>query len=202
MYDLNKAVSRFQFRFSKNSNGEFNNFKPNKDDVDSINCILNWINNQKKAVAENNPLFAKLLVYQYIQNIRHYETTVLSDLNFAQRDLCKVLDYPLELLFKSFHNDIHLNQLNKLNKNNEINKNIDIKIQEIHDKKLIVDNILLSKYNGLDGYINHLESTKITDKQQIEIIKSIATLKETFTFDCVSDKLNDMISEAYNRFNK
>ena len=199
--DLKKAANRFQFRFSKNEQGEFRNFKPNKDDVEAINCILTWINNQKKDVIAKNNLFAKLLVYQYTQNIRHYGTTVLSDLNFAQRDLCKILDYPLEGLYKAFYNDLHNNQLNQLNKNLDINVGIDNKIDRIRKGDLEIDSFLLNKYDGLENYIKHLESEKITDEQQINVIKSLSDNKKTFTFDFVTDKLNDMVTEAYNKFN-
>tara|TARA_R110000803_G_scaffold27545_1_gene64349 strand:- start:198 stop:800 length:603 start_codon:yes stop_codon:yes gene_type:complete len=199
--DLKKAASRFQFRFSKNEQGEFRNFKPNKDDIEAINCILTWINNQKKDVIAKNNLFAKLLVYQYTQNIRHYGTTVLSDLNFAQRDLCKVLDYPLESLYKAFYNDLHNNQLNQLNKNLDINVGLDNKISRVRSGELIIDDFLLDRFGGLEGYIKHLESCKITDEQQINVIKSLSDNKKTFTFDFVTDKLNDMVTEAYNRFN-
>tara|TARA_R110000787_G_scaffold46422_3_gene112675 strand:+ start:547 stop:1149 length:603 start_codon:yes stop_codon:yes gene_type:complete len=199
--DLKKAVNRFQFRFSKNEQGEFRNFKPNKDDIEAINCILTWINNQKKDVIAKNNLFAKLLVYQYTQNIRYYGTTVLSDLNLAQRDLCKILDYPLEGLYKAFYNDLHNNQLNQLNKNLDINVAIDNKIDRIRKGDLEIDNFLLDKYNGLENYIKHLESEKITDEQQINVIKSLSDNKKTFTFDFVTDKLNDMVTEAYNKFN-
>ena len=48
--NLNKAVNRFQYRFSKDDKGEFRNFKPNSQDVEAINCILTWINNQKKTM--------------------------------------------------------------------------------------------------------------------------------------------------------
>tara|TARA_R110002072_G_scaffold133633_1_gene274167 strand:- start:1310 stop:1912 length:603 start_codon:yes stop_codon:yes gene_type:complete len=199
--DLKKAANRFQYRFSKNEQGEFRNFKPNKDDIEAINCILTWINNQKKDVIAKNNLFAKLLVYQYTQNIRHYGTTVLSDLNFAQRDLCKILDYPLEGLYKAFYNDLHNNQLNQLNKNLDINVAIDNKIDRIRKGDLEIDNFLLDKYNGLENYIKNLESEKITDEQQINVIKSLSDNKKTFTFDFVTDKLNDMVTEAYNKFN-
>jgi hypothetical protein len=201
MMNLKTAASRFQFRFSKDNKGEFRNFKPNKDDVEAINCILTWINNQKKDVIAKNNLFAKLLVYQYIQNIRHYGTTVLDDLNFAQRDLNKILSYPLKSMYKGFYNDLHNNQLNQLNKNLDVNVAIDNKVDRIRKGDLEIDNFLLDKYDGLENYIKNLESEKITDEQQINVIKSLSDNKKTFTFDFVTDKLNDMVTEAYNKFN-
>mgnify|MGYP003680596459 CR=1 FL=1 len=201
MINLKTAVSRFQFRFSKNDKGEFRNFKPNKDDVEAINCILTWINNQKKDVVAKNNLFAKLLVYQYTQNIRYHETTVLNDLNLAQVELCKILEYPLESIYKGFYNDLHGNQLNRLLKYEDINNDIDVKVSEIRDNKLGVEDFLLAKHDGLEGYIKHLESGKITDEEQRNVIKSLQQNKKTFTFAHVTGKLNEMVTEAYNRFN-
>jgi hypothetical protein len=200
-YNIEKAIKKFQWRFRKNEKGEFISFKPTYDDVLAINSLLTWINNQKKKTIENNQILAKLLIYQYIQNIRFYETTVVTDFNFAQKDLSKVLSKPLESFYQSFYRDIHDNQLNKLVKYKNINNEIDEKIERIEKGDLIVDDFLLNKYKGLDNYIIHLQKSKITKKKAEEVVKEYQNLKETFTFDYVKSKLNDMITEAYNRFN-
>tara|TARA_R110000851_G_scaffold269806_1_gene422469 strand:- start:2 stop:607 length:606 start_codon:yes stop_codon:yes gene_type:complete len=201
MINLKKAVSRFQFRFSKDNKGEFRNFKPNKEDVEAINCILTELNIRDKQTLAKNNLVAKLLVYQYTQNIRYYGTTVLSDLNFAQRDLCKVLEYPLESIYKGFHNDLHSNQLNRLIKNNDINDEIDKKIAAIRCSDIEVDESVIYHHKGLENYITHLESEKITDEEQKDIINSVAEYKKTFTFEYVTSKLNEMVIKYYNDFN-
>lgn len=111
-YDLKKAVNRFQFRFTKQENGDYKNFKPNHSDIEAINTILSWINRQKEDSVRNNHLFAKLYIYHLTMNIRHYQTTVLDD--YPQKDLSRLLDKPLELFYQSFYNDLIDNQLNKL----------------------------------------------------------------------------------------
>jgi hypothetical protein len=199
--NLKSAVNRFQFRFNKDTKGEYRNFKPVKEDIDAMNCILTELNNRdEKALAKNN-LVAKLLIYQYTQNIRYYGTTVLSDFNLANIDLCKVLEYPLESMFKSFHNDLHSNQLNKLIENSDVNDSIDKKVADIRSGKEGVEEFVLAKYRGLENYIIHLESEKITEEQQINVIKDLQDYKKAFTFDHTKAKLKEMIANYCNKYN-
>jgi hypothetical protein len=199
--NLKSAVSRFQFRFNKDTKGEYRNFKPVKEDVDAMNCILTELNNRDEKVLEKNNLVAKLLIYQYTQNIRYYGTTVLSDFNIANIDLCKVLEYPLESMFKSFHNDLHSNQLNKLIENSDVNDSIDKKVADIRSGKEGVEEFVLAKYDGLENYIIHLESEKITEEQQINVIKDLQDYKNAFTFENTKAKLKEMISNYCNKYN-
>lgn len=142
-YDLKKAVNRFQFRFTKNSNGSFNTFKPNTDDIQAINTIFGWITRQKKESVLNNSLFAKLYIYHLTMNIRHYETTVLND--YPQKDLSRLLDLPLGSFVKSFYNDLQDNQLNKLLKTEDKNKQLEIINQHQDLKKTFTLEIVESK---------------------------------------------------------
>jgi hypothetical protein len=199
--NIKTAQKHFQRRFAKDSKGNFYTFKVESKDVEAINCIFTEMNKRDERTLAKNNLFAKLLVYQYTQNIRYHETTILSDLNLAQVELCKILEYPLESIYKGFYNDLHGNQLNRLVKYGEVNDGIDVKVAEIRDGKLGVEDFLLAKHDGLEGYIKHLESGKITDEEQINVIKSLQQNKKTFTFAYVTDKLNEMVTEAYNRFN-
>ena len=201
MINLKTAVSRFQFRFSKNDKGEFRNFKPNKDDVEAINCILTELNNRDEKTLAKNNLVAKLLIYQYTQNIRYHKTTVLSDFNLANRDLCKVLEYPLESMFKSFHRDLHHNQLNKLIKNSDANDGIDKKVSDIRSGKEEVTEFVIHKYKGLENYIKHLEADKITDKQQLNVIKDLQDYKKAFTFEHTKNKLMELVVNYCNKYN-
>ena len=202
MMNLKKAASRFQFRFSKDNKGEFRNFKPNSEDVEALNCIFTEINKRDENTIAKNNLFAKLLVYQYTQNIRHYGTTVLSDLNFALKDIHKILSYDLESIYKGFYNDLHNNQLNKLVHNGSANDKIDKKVAEIRKGEMQIESFLLAKYGGVENYIEHLESGKITDEEQRNVIKSLDQNKKTFTFDFITDKLNELVTESFYKFNK
>ena len=199
--NLKSAVSRFQFRFNKDTKGEYRNFKPVREDVEAMNCILTELNNRDEKVLAKNNLVAKLLIYQYIQNIRYHGTTVLSDFNIANVDLCKVLEYPLESMFKSFHRDLHHNQLNKLIENSNVNDAIDNKVADIRSGKEGVEDFVINKYGGLENYIIHLQSGRITEEQQINVVKDLQDYKKAFTFENTKEKLKEMVSNYCNKYN-
>lgn len=111
IWDIKKAASRLKWRFRKEK-GSFKSFTPNDNDIEALNCILNWINNQKKETLNNNQLFAKLFIYHLTMIIRHYQTTVLDPI--PQKELSKLLSYPLEHFYKAFESDLYENQLQKL----------------------------------------------------------------------------------------
>lgn len=110
-YDLKKAIDRIQWRF-RIENNDYVNFKPNKLDLDAINTFIRWIASQKKESLNNNVLFAKLFIYTKTQFIRKNQTTVLD--GFATKELCRLLDIPLNFYYDAFYNDLHDNQLNRL----------------------------------------------------------------------------------------
>jgi len=111
MFNLEKSVQRMQWRFRKENN-EFVSFKPNKQDVEALNCFFNWINQQKKESLTDNSLFAKLLVYVYTLKIRENQTHALDDI--PQKEVSKILDSPLSVIFQSFKSDLHLNQISRI----------------------------------------------------------------------------------------
>lgn len=136
-YDLKKSVERFQWRFQKDANGNFKNFKPTEIDVQAINNIFEWINNQKKVSLNNNILFAKLFIYELIQEIRVNNTTVLDE--YPQMKLTKVLRTPLPLFYKAFYEDIKFNQIKKLSELNTDIENDNI----LQDHKLLLETFTL-----------------------------------------------------------
>lgn len=150
MHNLKKATNRIAWRFT---NGK--SFKPNDEDIESINCLLNWINNQKKQSLNQNQLFAKLYIHFLTQFIRYHETTVFN--NAVQQELSNLLNYPLDLFYQAFTKDLQENQWNKL----------------LTDK---------------------------TEKEKQETLKNYKQFKATFTKSVVESKLNEMITEALNRF--
>lgn len=124
-YDLKKAVQRFQWRF-RVKDGKYLPFNPTELDVEALNTLIGWINRQKKESLNNNVLFAKLFIYYKTQFIRNNETTVLD--GFSTKELCRLLDTPLELFYEAFYNDLHDNQLNRLLKTD--NKEEELQIIE------------------------------------------------------------------------
>ena len=85
--------------------------------------------------------------------------------------------------------------------NSNVNDLIDKKVSDIISGKIIIDNFLLNKYNGSENYIKHLQSEKITEAEQKNVIESLQQNKKTFTFAYVTDKLNEMVTKAFNNNN-
>ena len=74
MYDIKKSINRFNWRFRKDDNGNFFNFKPTNEDVKCMNTLISWIIREKKEDLQNNQLFAKLYIYFLHQQIREHNT--------------------------------------------------------------------------------------------------------------------------------
>ena len=112
MYDIKKSINRFNWRFRKDDNGNFFNFKPTNEDVKCMNTLISWIIREKKEDLQNNQLFAKLYIYFLHQQIREHNTTVLDSI--PQKQLSKLLDKPIHSFYEAFTKELHDNQICKL----------------------------------------------------------------------------------------
>lgn len=106
-YNLDKAINRIAWRFTHDKA-----FKPNENDIDSVNCLIDWINRQRSESVKNNQLFAKLYIYFLNQGIRYYESTVFDDI--PKKELSNILNLPLANFYTAFHKEIHSNQIIKI----------------------------------------------------------------------------------------
>ena len=104
---LEKGVNRLRWRFSSNTS-----FKPNQNDIEALNSVLEWIGSQKKINVLNQDLFAKLYIYELIRFLRQYDTTIFNDI--VQKELSQVLDKPLSHFYDTFYEDLVHNQLSKI----------------------------------------------------------------------------------------
>ena len=147
MHDLKKAAERLIWRLKPDEKGEFKSFTPNKNDIESLNCILNWINNQKKDTLKNNQLFAKLYILGLTNIIRHQETTIFDPI--PQKELSKILDYPLSSFYKSFTEDLYNNQLLKLNTSDLTNENKKVISDYREQRNLYPEGLIESKLNHM-----------------------------------------------------
>lgn len=105
--EFDKAVQRLKWRLSGNTS-----FKPNQNDVEAFNRIIEWISSQKEITLLNDTLFAKLYIERLTNEIRENKSTVFSVIN--QKEVSRVLSMPIELFYKAFHQDLHVNQLRKV----------------------------------------------------------------------------------------
>lgn len=144
MWDIKKAAGKLKWRFRKEK-GNYKPFTPNDNDIEALNCILNWINHQKKETLNNNQLFAKLYIYHLTMNIRYFETTVLDPI--PQKDLSRLLNMPIHLFYEAFETDLYGNQLNKILNNSE---NINEILKEhIEQKTLYPREMIESQLNHM-----------------------------------------------------
>lgn len=134
-YNIEKAIQRIAWRFTTDKS-----FKPNENDIDSVNCLIDWINRQTSETIKNNQLFAKLYIYHLNQSIRYFQTTVFEDI--PQKDLSKLLDLPLKNFYIAFHKELHSNLISKVVEDNEGRKVIDVKeLEEKYDLQFVSDKL-------------------------------------------------------------
>lgn len=72
--------------------------------IEAVNTLVDWINNQKKSYLENHKLFAKVYILYFGQLLMHYR-----DITFAQKELHKSLSHSVPHHAEWFR--IHLNTL-------------------------------------------------------------------------------------------
>lgn len=161
---IEKAMNRLFWRFG---NGQF---KPNQADIDSLKFMAEWINREKEKELQQNTIFAKLYVYNFIREIEFYK-----DIKFAQKNIHEILLKPLKDIYNSFHK--YLNGY----ENNKYLKSIGIK--DIHP--------VLMKDEEIDR-----EKLIIEDNQE-EVIKYLFGIWDK---EKVDQSLNNQISEAINRY--
>ncbi len=173
-YELNQAFKRLAWRLNPDKNGNTKPFKPNEQDVLALKNIAGWIDRQRSENVYNNQLFAKLYIHRLREIIRAYKSDILEDIN--QKELSKLLDYPLEFFYKAFHQDLYNNQLNNL-------------LERIEKGELTVKNdVHNSQLIPVSG-----------DSPQFSTLNSQLFERE-YTEEHVKIHLNEMIAEALNRF--
>ena len=124
-YDIDKAFNRLGWRFTSSKP-----FSPNDNDIDALNCIINWVNRQTSQTIKNNQLFAKLYIYHLNQTIRYFESTVFNDI--PQKDLNRLLDLPLANFYNAFHKELQSNNVTRVVENGNIPK--DEVLKELQEK--------------------------------------------------------------------
>lgn len=78
---IEKSLQRLHWRISSDKS-----FKPNENDAQALNEIIEWVNSQKEKTLQENRLFAKLYVLYFGQLLGHYK-----DIQMAQKELHRSL---------------------------------------------------------------------------------------------------------------
>ena len=101
--DFKKAMQRIGWRLQQAP------FKPNNEDKQAYNSIVQLIENHQKQQFENNELFAKLYIHVYGKFISHYKTTVLDVI--PRKELHKILEMPISHLVEKFTQEMNDSEL-------------------------------------------------------------------------------------------
>lgn len=168
-----EALNRLVWRLSPDPEKGYKNFKPNDNDVNALNRIIQHVNDSRDTTVRNNQIFAKMFIWCYSWMLDHYgeelrdgtkvSASVFDDI--PQKELNKQLDRPISEYYSRF--------LDKLN-----DREMFILKQEIEERQR-VDPKALEKLS----------------KEERQIITGKAWELET-----VTENLNSMIAEAAIKF--
>jgi len=90
---INNAVNKLTWRLQ-------NGWNANKNDVEAINTIIEFVNAKHENQFSNNELFAKLYISFYGELLRFYEATPFDKI--PSNNLNRILDQPIENLIVKF----------------------------------------------------------------------------------------------------
>jgi phage host-nuclease inhibitor protein Gam len=173
--NIEKSLNRLNWRF-KNPQVKIGESKIiiNQLDVDAIDFLVKWVNNQKKETLNENELFAKMFVYCLAYEIEFYK-----DVSFASQKLQQELSKPL-----SSNYDKILDTLNRV----EMNKYLQ-SIGIITDH---IENMLLTQKK-------EDEQIELKKKYAPEIKKYLFGI---WSKESVYKSLNNTITECINKYKK
>ncbi|MEM7487253.1 MAG: hypothetical protein AAF348_18750 [Bacteroidota bacterium] len=90
--NLKKSLERLKWRFGNNTN-----FKPNMNDVNALNEVIEYVDKKERQQLSDNQLFGKLYIYLYGEFVNYYRSNTLDPI--PQKELHKLLDKdPRELI--------------------------------------------------------------------------------------------------------
>lgn len=170
--NIEKALNRINWRF-KNQQVKINESKIiiNQSDVDAIDFLTNWVDQQKKETKQENLLFAKIFCYAFKNELIFYNGSA----KFAQRKLVDIIKIPLENHYDKVHEVLNMFDLHNYSKEIGLNqKHPALKTEQ--EEKIDMD-ILKSK--------------------DPEMLKKILG---NWTKESVYKSLNNTITEAINKF--
>jgi hypothetical protein len=98
---IEKAMQRIVWRVSNGTH------TPNQNDVEAVTIVAEWINRQKTQEIQQNRLFAKMYVYNFVNELQFYQ-----NLKLAQKRLHEILKTPLIQLYNDFKYKLNLIELN------------------------------------------------------------------------------------------
>ena len=175
--NIEKALNRINWRF-KNPQIKINESKItiNQEDVNAIEFLTNWINNQKKETINQNQLFAKMYCYCLSNEIEFYK-----DVKFANRKLQEKLNEPIENHYNKIVKDLNRLELTKF----------------MQSKDIIMDNVELMMLNQSQQLAQEQKQALILKENEKEVQMYVLGI---FKPEKVFKSINNQITECINRF--
>jgi len=146
----------------------------NQYDINSLNEIITWVNDQSQTNVNENLLFAKLFIHK-LTDIKQHDLD--SEVNaFNQRAMIDILRLDLDVYYSEFTEVLNMNYTKQIFEQN----GIECELPSLKsDKTILEDKLKLNKMSEID----------------IEKIK-----KGLWDAEDVKDRLNTMISNSLNKF--
>ena len=147
----------------------------NEHDINAMNEIIDWVNNQQKIAVNDNTLFAKLFIHK-LNDIKLHDKDFIVN-KFNQRAMTDILRMDIDEYFKEFTETLNDNHIRYIFEEN----GIEPKHAFLKDKKeLDYDRLKMSKI----------------PKEDIKQISNGFWKEED-----IKDRLINMINSALNKFN-
>lgn len=172
--NFESSFNRLVWRF-KNSNVKVNEskFVINDNDIESVDFLINWINNQKNETLKENAMFAKLVCYCLKHEINFYK----GDVKMAVKKIEEQLKIPIQYHYSEIHETLNRHEL--INYMDEIG--------------------VVTKHPLLRTESENIANAKIFKENNPEITKKIFG---TWSVDNVYKSLNNTITELINKYKK
>lgn len=93
---IKEAINRLGYTISKQN-------KPNSTDAEALNSIIQFLNDTMKTEVQENKLFAKLYIMNFITQMR-----IVRDFDLAQKNVNKILKMSLDGLYNEFRKEANV----------------------------------------------------------------------------------------------
>lgn len=89
----NQAVERLIYTVT-------NQNKPNQNDLEALKVLAEYVDNSKKEYIQQNYLFAKMYLYNFIHEVYHYKDSIKNNYKYSQKSLRGFLELPLTVILE------------------------------------------------------------------------------------------------------
>lgn len=151
-----------------------NKNKPNENDAEAINKIIEWFNLSNQKAVNDNLLFAKLYIFVLKDLANHYKS-----IDAANKVICESLSNPI-----TFHIETLKQSLNHLE--------MDLYLQSL--------NLEPTWGNGL--HLNDIRANELSNSETLKKVDTKLFLEtlETWDNDSVIAHLNYSVNELFNKY--